>query len=220
MQPSHSADPTHPLLAKAGRIQPTIEQLTALILAGGRGRRLGGIDKGLLEIGGHPLIAWTLAALEPQTGAILISANRNLDRYRSLGYPVVTDPLPEHPGPLAGILAGLRAALTPWVLVVPCDAPCLPPDLAVRLTKALAEQGGDLALVHDGQRIQWLHALLPVMLADDLAEYLEQGGRRAEDWFRCHSLALADCTDQAAAFANLNTPADLNNLSDRLRQDR
>ncbi|QIK37517.1 molybdenum cofactor guanylyltransferase [Caldichromatium japonicum] len=190
------------------------KELTALILAGGRGRRLGGIDKGLVEIGDRPLIAWILAALAPQVGAILISANRHSEHYRSLGHPVLTDPLPDYPGPLAGILAGLRAAPSPWILVVPCDAPCLPLDLGTRLARALVQHRGDLAVVHDGERAQWLHALLPVGLADELADFLAQGGRRAEDWLRRYRIAWADYSGQAKAFVNLNTLEDLRNFRD------
>ena len=102
-------------------IAPTTETLTGIVLAGGRARRLSGVDKGLVTVGGRPLIAWTLAALAPQVGAVLINANRHLERYAEFGYPVVADAIPDYQGPLAGFLAGMPAARTDWIPTLPCD---------------------------------------------------------------------------------------------------
>lgn len=186
-----------------------VAALTGVVLAGGRARRLGGVDKGLLPIGGRPLIAWTLAALAPQVSAVLINANRHLERYAEFGHPVVADSIPDYQGPLAGFLAAMRAARTDWILTLPCDGPQPPSDLAARLIAALIEQDAELAVATDGRRHQSVHALLPVALADDLECFLAQGGRRVEDWQRGHRLALADFSDQPEAFGNLNTPDDL-----------
>lgn len=189
--------------------------VTGLILSGGQGRRFGGIDKGLIELGGRPLIVWTLEALACQVCSVLISANRNLKYYRSFGHQVLSDRFSDDAGPLAGIVTGLSAARTPWVLVVPCDTPFLPKDLAHRLITALGDQGGEAAVAYDGERIQWLHALLPVALIEELTCFLDHGGRRTEEWLSRYRLALADYSDCPEAFINLNTPHDLEILSER-----
>lgn len=195
---------------------PTAETLTGVVLAGGRARRLGGVDKGLLPVGGRPLITWTLAALTPQVGTVLINANRHLERYAEFGYPVITDSIPDYQGPLAGFLAGMHAAHTDWILTLPCDGPQPPPDLAMRLIAALVEQDAELAVATDGRRHQSVHALLPVVLAGDLERFLIEGGRRVEDWQRCHRIALADFSDQPEAFGNLNTLDELQQFAERV----
>ena len=195
---------------------PVRETLTGVVLAGGRARRLGGVDKGLLMVDGRPLIAWTLDALAPQVGSVLVNANRHLERYAEFGYPVVADSLPDHQGPLAGFLAGMRAARTDWILTLPCDGPQPPLDLAARLSATLVEQEAELAVATDGRRLQSVHALLPVKLADDLERFLAQGGRRVEDWQRGHRLALADFSDRPEAFGNLNTPEELQRFAERV----
>jgi molybdopterin-guanine dinucleotide biosynthesis protein A len=195
---------------------PGRDQITGVILAGGRARRMGGIDKGLLPCAGRALIEWALAALVPQVGQILISANRNLAAYGAYGHPVVADPSADHPGPLAGIAAALATARTPWILLVPCDTPLLPPDLASRLGEALERDAGELALAHDGRRLQPLHALLPVALAPSLARFLAAGERQVAHWYANHRSAVADLSDQAEAFANINSPADAERLRAQL----
>lgn len=197
-------------------IVPVNETLTGVVLAGGRARRLGGVDKGLWPVGGRPLIAWTLAALAPQVGALLINANRHLERYAEFGYPVVADSIPDYPGPLAGFLAAMRAARTDWILTLPCDGPQPPSDLGARLIAALVEQHAELAVATDGRRCQLIHALMPVALADELEHFLVQGGRRVEDWQRRHRLALADFSDQPQSFGNLNTAAELQCFAERI----
>ncbi len=187
---------------------PPRHAITGLILAGGRGRRLGGVDKGLLPLQGRPLVAHVLERLQPQVGAIVISANRHRERYAEWGCPVVGDELPGYPGPLAGIAAGLRAATTPYLAVVPCDAPRLAPDLVARLYAALAEQQAEIAIAHDGQHVQPVFALLARVLLADLLAYLQAGGRGVEHWCRRLRLAIADFRDEAKSFLNINEPAD------------
>ena len=196
---------------------PGRDQLTGVILAGGRARRMGGADKGLLPCAGRTLIDWTLAALAPQVGTLLINANRNLQAYGTYGHPVITDPMTDHPGPLGGIAAALAAAHTPWILVVPCDTPLLPPDLAIRLGAALVRDDAELALAHDGRRPQPLHALVPVELAPSLARFLAADERKVACWYARHRTAIADLSDRAEAFTNVNSPADAEQLGPRLR---
>ena len=182
--------------------------MTGLILAGGRARRLGGRDKGLLPFRGRPLVEWVIAALHPQVGRLLINANRNLERYAACGHPVVADQLPDFQGPLAGILSAMAVAETPWMLTVPCDNPFPPPDLARRLAAALTAETAELAVAGDATRVQPAYALLPVILAPDLRAFLDAGERRLERWQAGHRLARVDFRDGPDAFANINTLAD------------
>ena len=192
---------------------PGRETITGLILAGGRGQRLGGVDKGLQPWHGLPLVDHALSRLAPQVGEVMISANRNTPAYASRVTRVLADTSDDFPGPLAGILAGLRAAATPWLAVVPCDSPCLPLDLVERLARGLGDAPG--AVVQRDQddgvrRLEPVCCLLSTALADDLAQYLAEGGRKVEGWLaRQAAPVLFDRPDDAAAFANINTPADL-----------
>ncbi len=188
---------------------PLRHEVTGLVLAGGRGTRMGGIDKGLVEIEGRTLVELVIDRLRPQVGPMLISANRNLVRYRAFGFPVLLDAdegLEPFPGPLAGMLAGLRAAATPWVATAPCDAPFLPADLVAHLAEALA--GARAAVAYVGEKVQPVFCLLHVDLADDLATAVAQGERRAEAWLRGIGAAPALFL-VAENFANLNTLQDL-----------
>jgi molybdenum cofactor guanylyltransferase len=189
--------------------EPAREAITGVILAGGQGRRMGGADKGLLPLEGRTLIARAIAALAPQVRTLLISSNRHRETYAAFGWPVLADADPGYLGPLAGVAEALRAAATPWVLCIPCDAIGVPPDLADRLGAALVPAGAEIAVAHDGERLQALHALIATNLAPDLAAYLAAGGRSVQGWYGRHRLALVDMSDQRGLFANLNTPADL-----------
>jgi molybdopterin-guanine dinucleotide biosynthesis protein A len=184
-------------------------EITAVILAGGRARRMGGHDKGLYAFRGRPLIEHAINALAPQSGRLIISANRNLERYRAFGYPVVTDTPPRYDGPLAGIASAMQAAVTPFVLCAPCDAPFLPDTLAAVLARTLTERQAEICAVHDGLRTQPLCALLRRDLLPGLLAYLDAGGRRVGSWQETRRVALARFANRAEAFANLNTLADV-----------
>ena len=187
---------------------PSRDDITGLILAGGRGQRLGGVDKGLQPWRGTPLVDHALARLAPQVRSVMISANRNPDAYASRGVRVLADASDDFPGPLAGILAGLRAAPTPWLAVVPCDSPSLPRDLVERLAHGLGDARG--AVVQRNERLEPVCCLLSTSLGDDLQGYLAEGGRKVEGWVARHAAPVAfDRADDAAAFANINTPDDL-----------
>ena len=187
--------------------------ITGLILAGGRGQRMGGVDKGLQPWRGLPLVDHALARLAPQVREVMISANRNAAQYAARTARVLADESGDFHGPLAGILAGLRAAATPWLASVPCDSPQLPPDLVERLARGLGDAPG--AVVQrdrgvDGVRLEPVCCLLSTALADDLARYLAEGGRKVEGWVSRHAVPVRfDRPDDAAAFANVNTLADL-----------
>ena len=195
------------------------DDITGLILAGGRGSRMAGTDKGLQPFRGAPMAMHTLMRLSPQTGGMLINANRNLAAYESFGVPVVTDSVPDFAGPLAGMLAGLEQCQTGWMLSAPCDSPFLPTDLAARLASAIDEQGAEMAIPvtidADGRRqAQPVFCLMPVTAHDSLLAFLNGGGRKIETWAASHRLAEV-LFDDAGAFANINTLDELRTLEAR-----
>ncbi|MFM0245426.1 molybdenum cofactor guanylyltransferase MobA [Paraburkholderia sediminicola] len=201
-------------------MNPARERITGLVLAGGRGMRMGGVDKGLQTLHGEPLAAHVLKRLAPQTGALLISANRHPDVYATLGAPfgakVLADTVPGFPGPLAGLLAGLRAAGTAYVLSAPCDTPGLPAELADRLTQALDSNQADIATVTttDAEGQVSLHpvfALLRTSLANDLATFLEAGERKVRAWYARHKTVEVAFPDERA-FYNINSLQELADL--------
>ena len=169
---------------------------------------MGGIDKGLAELDGRPLIEHLLERLRPQTEHILINANRNLERYRSYGLPVVTDPVEGHQGPLAGFIALLAACDDDCLAVLPCDSPLLPEDYLQRLARAQAHSGADIVVAHDGERIQPVHALIGRHLLADLKSFMDQGERKIDLWYARHHWEPADFSDRPETFINLNRPED------------
>lgn len=180
--------------------------ITGAVLAGGEGRRMGGVDKGLVTLNGRPLVVWTLDALRPQVDTLLINANRSLDEYRALGWPVVSDAGEGFQGPLAGMLAVLSAAQTDFVLTVPCDAPRLPPDLAARLAQALLAGDADIAVAYADGRRQSAHSLMRRDLRDELAQAMAGGERKISRWQNSRRCVEVPCDDIAACFVNINTP--------------
>lgn len=193
--------------------------ITGLVLAGGRATRMGGEDKGLIRIAGQPMVAHVLQRLRPQVQKLLVNANRNAAAYAELRVRVVPDRMPEFPGPLAGMASGLAAADTPWVVTAPCDSPLIPADLVARLYRAVREQDADLAVAEGGGRLQPVFALLPVSLLGDLEAYLLSGERKIDHWFRQHRMAVADFSDCAETFINVNTPEERDALERRLQNE-
>lgn len=192
------------------------QQITAVILAGGMGKRMGGLDKGQVKLNGQPLIDYIIAAIRPQVAAILINANRNQDLYSRFGYPVLSDQLQDYQGPLAGFTVGMHAATTSYIVTIPCDGPFVAPDLVARLLSALNSQTAALAVAHDGARIQPVYALIPVSLRNSLDDFLASGQRKIECWYTEHKIALADFSDLPQAFTNINSPADRKRLERNL----
>ena len=190
----------------------THNQVTAVILAGGMGKRMGGQDKGQVSLNGQPLIEYVIEAIHPQVANILINANRNLDIYARYGYPVLSDQLADYQGPLAGFATGMRAANTSHIVTVPCDGPLLSHDLVKRLLDALQRDKADLAVAYDGLRLQPVYALIPVQLLSSLENFLASGQRKIDRWYAEHKMALADFTDNPQTFFNINTPEDRHRL--------
>lgn len=194
------------------------QEITGAILAGGRATRMGGEDKGLTSLGGRPMIEYVLHALHPQVGPLLINANRNLDRYRRYGYPVVADDLEGYQGPLAGMARLLAHATTPYVLTVPCDSPLLACDLAERLYRARAEEDAQIAVAFDGARMQPVFALLKRSLLPSLLAFLQEGNRKIDLWYERHRYALSDLSAHPDTFLNINTHGQRDQIEARLVQ--
>ena len=195
-----------------------IAQITGLILAGGRGSRMGGVDKGLQQHLGLPLALQALRRLQPQVGALMLNANRNLAAYASMGVPVWPDALADYPGPLAGFLAGLAHCATPYLVTVPCDTPNFPVDLVERLAAALVAEDAEIAMAatqEDGQlQVQPVFCLMAATLMDSLVAYTQAGQRKIDRWAAQHRCATV-LFDDADAFFNANTLDELQRLQPR-----
>ncbi len=192
------------------------DDITGLVLAGGRGSRMGGVDKGLQHFHGVPLALHALERLRPQVGALLLSANRNLDVYQAMSVPVLDDGDRPFDGPLAGLLAGLNYCTTPWLVTAPCDAPAFPLDLVARLATAVHDAGvsAAVALAPDdsGQlRPQPVFCLVRSDVHASLQSFLDQGGRTAGHWLQSLTAVRVafDQPQDRGAFFNANTVADL-----------
>ena len=191
----------------------TAENITGLILAGGRAQRMGGIDKGLISFHQKPLIESTISRLKPQVGSILINANRNVTKYAVYGYPVILDETPDFSGPLAGFSVGLKACKTPYLLTTPCDSPLLPSDLATKLSEEL--ERGDFDLVYASSKEEdgkiWAQPVVCLMranLQESLDTFLSKGDFKIDRWFKEIKSSTVIFED-AQAFANVNTPEEL-----------
>ncbi|MFD0669543.1 molybdenum cofactor guanylyltransferase MobA [Ramlibacter sp. MAHUQ-53] len=190
--------------------------ITGLVLAGGRGSRMGGVDKGLQNFNGIPLALHTLMRLQPQVAQVLVNANRNLSAYESFGAPVWHDALPDFAGPLAGFMTGLSHCETPYLVTVPCDTPLFPLDLVERLAAALETQDAEIAMAAapeaDGQvRTQPVFCLLRADLIDSLTRFTQAGGRKIDAWTAQHRQVVVPF-DDPNAFFNANTLAELRQL--------
>ncbi len=191
------------------------EHITGLVLAGGRGSRMDGVDKGLQSHLGIPLALHAMRRLSLQVGTLMISANRHLDAYASFGVPVWPDAMADHPGPLAGFLAGLEHCTTPYLATVPCDTPNFPTDLVARLAAGLIAQDAQIAMAAtrdgDGVQVQPVFCLMACSLKDSLLEFIASGQRSVERWAALHRCATVIFDDEAV-FANANTSQELQRL--------
>lgn len=194
------------------------DAVTGLVLAGGVSSRMGGEDKGLVDLAGRPMLEYALDALRPQVGPILISANRNLDRYTEYGCRVVTDEAEDRPGPLAGVASAFQHLVTDYLLIVPCDAPLLAADLAPRLHAACVAEGTAAAVASDGRRMQPVFLMLRATVGPGLRSYLADGGRKVDTWLRQLSLAQVDFSDEPDCFVNVNEPTELGRVAARLER--
>jgi molybdenum cofactor guanylyltransferase len=190
-----------------------LRDITGLVLAGGRGSRMGGVDKGLQTLNGVPLVQHALQRLAPQVGALMVNANRHLETYAGFGVPVWPDEPADYAGPLAGFLAGLAHCETPWLATVPCDTPRFPLDLLARLAAGLGDAALAIATTSEGAVVQRqpVFCLMNRALKQDLEAFIAEGGRKIEHWLARHRCAEVQF-DDAAAFFNANTADELRGL--------
>ena len=195
-----------------------MNDVTALVLAGGQARRMGGGDKGLISVGDRAMVQWVAQAVASQCAEVLISANRNIEQYHALtGLRVIEDTVEGYAGPLAGMATGLAQCETPFLLCVPCDSPLIAPDLVSRLLASLLQENAQLAVAHDGERMQPVFVLLRRELLESMQAFLQSGGRKIDAWYTQHNTALTPFTDRLDMFDNINTPEQRDALQVRLQ---
>jgi molybdopterin-guanine dinucleotide biosynthesis protein A len=191
------------------------QDISGLVLAGGQGSRMGGVDKGLQNHRGLSLALHALMRLQPQVGSVMLNANRNLGAYEAMGVPVWPDSMPDFPGPLAGLLTGLEHCETPYLVSVPCDTPNFPTDLVARLGAALVQADAEIAMAAAPEggtlRTQPVFCLLKADLLGSLLQYLQSGQRKIDRWTAQHRCTVVEF-DDAQAFVNANTLAELQQL--------
>lgn len=190
--------------------------VSGVVLAGGMGRRMQQQDKGLVLFKHHPLVSYAIAALAPLVDELLISANRNQERYRQFGYQVLSDDNGNFDGPLAGILAAMQHASHATLLIMPCDSPLIGRQHLQRLLDQLDDQT-EIAAAFDGQRLHPVVAAIKTDIRDDLQAYLQRGERRLEQWFNSRRLLKVDFSDVPEVFANINTLEHLQQLETKMR---
>ncbi len=190
-------------------------QITGIILAGGQGRRMGNVDKGLQPFKGLPMAAHVMMRLGPQVGDLMINANQNLAAYESFGVPVILDVHAGFAGPLAGIHSGLTYAHTDFIVSAPCDVPLIPLDLVKRLSAAMAEQRSDIAVAKTGDQAHPVFCLLPTLLGEHLDNFLKAGGRKIDAWYATLNVAEVPFDDCPDRFINVNTLEELKRLETR-----
>ncbi|AAN57681.1 molybdenum cofactor guanylyltransferase [Shewanella oneidensis MR-1] len=193
-------------------------QIDAVILAGGMARRMGGDDKGLVELNGKAMIEHTIERIKPQVKEILINANRNQTRYAEFGFTVLSDEHTGFLGPLAGMITAMGHTQADYLLVVPCDCPLLPRDLVARLLAAIETNDAELAVASDGEYQQPVVMLLKPNLRESMKAFLEAGERKIDFWYAKHHCVVESFADQPNAFVNVNTPEQKQRLAAEINQ--
>jgi len=183
--------------------------ITGIVLAGGQGRRMGSVDKGLAPLLGRPMVAHVIERLAPQVDEILINANRNMSQYMALGHAVIPDAIGGFAGPLAGLHVGLTHAANPLVATVPCDSPFLPRDLIARLSAAIQDHAADIAVARTFDQPHPVFALVRREVLPHLTQFLQDGGRKIDAWYATLKATEVAFDDQAEAFRNINTADEL-----------
>src|SRR5262245_47348515 len=181
--------------------------VSGIVLAGGRGSRMGGVDKGLQPLRGRPMVEWVLERLKPQVAEIIINANQNIPAYEKYGHRVAPDEIAGFAGPLAGLHAGLKLAAHPLVITAPCDSPFLPTDLVSRLRASLGDR--DLAVAKTGEQPHPVFALMKRQVRESLEAFLATGGRKIDAWYAALKVVEVSFDDEADAFRNINTIEEL-----------
>ena len=183
-------------------------EISSVILAGGQGLRMDGVDKGLIEFRGLPLVAHVASVIESKVDKIYISANRSFDSYASYG-EVISDDLLGFQGPLAGISKALKVCSTKYLLVLPCDSPLVDSELIDDLISRMKQKDADICVAHDGSIMHATFALMKSNLGKSLEHFLNDGGRKMALWYRQQNLERIDVSDRLVVLTNLNKPEDL-----------
>lgn len=186
-----------------------VNDTTAIILAGGKGRRMQAANKGLVKLGDKPLIGHVIERIKKQVAHIIISANADIPQYASFGYPVISDDLSEFQGPLAGIHSALKATTTRYAIIMPCDSPFIPEDFVVRMAQGYQASKAEVSIVNDGERTQPLFMFLETSQKSALEKTLKQGTRKVYSWLKSMKSSEIDFSDRPRAFININTPEEL-----------
>jgi molybdenum cofactor guanylyltransferase len=192
-----------------------MSDVTGVVLAGGQGSRMGGVDKGLQPFRGKPMVAHVLERLAPQVGELLVNANRNVEAYGRFGHPVISDEIEGFAGPLAGFERGLAHATRPLVVTVPCDSPFLPADLVERLRGGLLAQGAQLAVAKTGDQAHPVFSLMRRDVHESLRGFLASGQRKIDKWYGALKVVEVPFDDEPDAFVNINTREELSGLEPR-----
>ncbi|GIU25366.1 molybdenum cofactor guanylyltransferase [Shewanella schlegeliana] len=195
-------------------------QVDAVILAGGMARRMGGNDKGLVELENRPMIEHAIDRIRPQVKEILINANRNQNRYSEFGFNVISDQDSGYLGPLAGMITAMSNTQADYLLVVPCDCPLLPTDLVARMLAKLTAEDAELAVASDGKREQPVVMLLKPSLRASMKAFLDAGERKIDFWYAKHHYVVAEFSDQPNAFVNVNTPEQKQQLGEAIANEK
>jgi len=190
-------------------VTPPPSGVTGIVLAGGLGRRMGGVDKGLKQLRQKPMVQWVIERFAPQLDEILINANQNLETYAAFGHRVIPDAIGGYAGPLAGLHRGLTEAKHDLVATVPCDSPFLPPDLVARLFAAMQAENAGLAVAKTGAQLHPVFCLCRRNVLASLTAFLESGGRKIDAWYAALAVVEVPFDDEPDAFSNINTEAEL-----------
>ncbi|MGD8573131.1 MAG: molybdenum cofactor guanylyltransferase MobA [Gammaproteobacteria bacterium] len=210
---------THDSIRQGNRLY-TANQITGVILAGGKARRMNGQDKGLVELNGQAMVNYIAHSLQHQVASLCINANRNQNTYANItGLPVISDTIGDFAGPLAGMASAMAYNTLPYLVAVPCDSPLLDNNLVGRLYDAIATSNADIALAKCDDKLQPVFVLLKTALRPSLEAFLKSGGRKIIDWYYQHAVVEVDFSDAPLMFENVNAPDDLQRLSDHLASD-
>lgn len=185
------------------------KNITGVILAGGQGHRMGGVDKGLQLLNGKPLVQWVLERFAPQVDEILVSANQNDHVYQQWGYRILPDIYPNFIGPLAGLHAGLTACPTPFLATCPCDVPFLPKNLVQYLFQALTQNQAQMAIAQTANQLHPVFCVCTKEVLPQLSQFIEQGGRKMSDWHQTLKYVVVPFNEKVRSFRNINTLEEL-----------
>ena len=185
------------------------DEITGVILAGGKARRMGGTDKGLVQFRGKPLIEHVIQAFEPQVGNLLINANRNHEIYKNYGFDIVSDESEDYCGPLAGILSALNKIDTPYLATAPCDTPFISRNIVEKLSLSILSEKTEISVAHNGDRLQPVFCVMKKDLIISINNYLREGGRKIDQWIKQHSVTIVDLSSEIKCFENFNSKEEI-----------